>query len=143
MAKPKWTVVSSCTPLLAAWLMTGPAMAQSPQSAVSRQKVTVVGCVLRDSAYRPTRAVGNSSTEFLLVTPAKTSYGLIGTLERQLGQHVGRRVEIVGTIENDSRDSQQPTGGATDPVSGAGTPPGVPAPQRLNIVSVKLAAGAC
>jgi hypothetical protein len=147
-------------------------MAQSPQAPLSREKVTVVGCVVRDSAFRPTRAIRNSSAEFLLVTGAPvgnplgavgtsggtaariTTFGLIGTQERQLGAHVGRRVQIVGTIETDSRDSQQPTGGATDPVSGAGVPPGVPESlrgssattagmPRLNIVSMKPARGAC
>ena len=173
MAKSKWIVVSSCT---AALLTAGSLTAQSPQTPANRAPVTVVGCVLRDSAYRPTSAVRNSSTEFLLVSavaPAnavgavgtagearggKATFGLIGKQEPQLGQYVGRRVEVVGTIETDARDSQQPTGGATDPVSGAGAPPGVPAATRgsstpaapptasvprLNILSVKPASGAC
>ena len=169
MADSKWVAVGSC---VTACVISIGAAAQAPRPQQSREKVTVVGCVLRDSAVRPTRAVANAPSEFLLVTRAgaataadavgtsgggtaeRTAYGLIGPEERQLGRHVGQRVEIVGTLEPEPRDTQQPTGGATDPRSGAGAPPGVPESlsgsnprtavvQRLNIISVKRAGGAC
>jgi hypothetical protein len=84
----------------------------------------------------------------------RTSFVLSGRPERQLVRHVGHPVEIVGTIDADDLDQQQPTGGVTDPVSGAGTPPGVPVAlngatpstagvQRLNIISAKPLGGAC
>jgi hypothetical protein len=143
MAQTKWFVLSSCA---AALLTTASVHAQqAPRTTVSREKVTVAGCITRDSAAKPTWAVRSGSGEFLLVPRAGQ--------DRSLDRYVGRHVEIVGTIEP-PRDVQQPTGGATDPVSGAGVPPGAPASQRatapattgvqtLNVLSVKSTRGGC
>ena len=150
MTKPTSTIVSSCA---AALLMAAAVAAQPQQAPASAPPVTVAGCVQRDSADAKSRAQGRDvSDEFLLV--GKTTFALSGTQERQLGRYVGRRVEILGTIEPLPRDQQQPTGGSTDPVSGAGSPPGVPAAQArpeattaavqgLSIISVNPLRGGC
>jgi hypothetical protein len=137
--------------------------AQAPARPPARERTTVSGCLQRDSAYRPDRPIAGANPEFLLVTRMEptgarkgepATFGLIGTAEQQLGRYVGQRIEVVGMLETDSRDQQQPTGGATDPVTGAGTPPGVPASvgtrgtttpsvRRLEIISFKRVNGSC
>ena len=120
--------------------------AQSPRPPATAGPVTITGCLQRDSAYRPTRPVAGANTEFLLVSsrpgtaaPAERDrFGLVGTVEPQLGRLVGRRVTVVGTLDTEPRDQQQPTGGVTDPVTGAGS-----AARRLTIISFKPADGGC
>ena len=137
--------------------------AQTPARPPARERMTMTGCVQRDSAYRPDRPVAGANPEFLLVTSTQPAgartgepgtFGLIGKAEQQLGRYVGQRLEVVGTLDTDSRDQQQPTGGATDPITGAGTPPGAPASvgtrgtatpgvRRLEIISFKRVNGSC
>jgi hypothetical protein len=91
-----------------------PAPAQEPVI-TSQSEVTVVGCVEREQPYRTRVGMGSSGTvtkDDLVVssaspvpgsgTPAEISgdFSLTGRLETQLLSDVGRRVQIVGYIED-------------------------------------------
>jgi hypothetical protein len=91
-----------------------PAPAQEPVI-TSQSEVTIVGCVEREQAYRTRIHMGSSSTvttdDLVLSeatpvagsgTPVEMSgvFSLTGTLESQLLNDVGRRVQIVGFMED-------------------------------------------
>ena len=78
-------------------------------------------------------------------TAAGEAFELTGPNESQVGQHVGKRVEIMGKLKRAEMGAAGPTGGAT-----AGTPPtGVDVASRdlrlreLEVSSVKETTGTC
>jgi hypothetical protein len=112
------------------------------QSAAAGQKVIVTGCVVRETDYRRSKDAGRggvagtgfgADNEFVL-TSATTSdtatrspsgpsprvaYELTGKNEGLAAQHIGRRVEITGTLKGaETSASGAPTGGPS-----AGRPP--------------------
>ena len=112
------------------------AQAQPSQGSAAAQKVTVTGCVVSESDYRKTQDAGRggvvgtgvgAGNEYV-VTGATMSagasgpgvaYELTGKNEGMAAQHVGRRVEISGTLKAaETNASGAPTGGPT-----AGAPP--------------------
>ena len=141
------------------------------QRAAADQQVTVTGCIQREADYRRARDAGRggvagtgagAGNEFVLInastatagagTPTGTSgagtmaFELTGKAEGEAGTHVGKRVEISGTLKAAAvSPSGQPTGGAT-----AGRPPeGVDIASRdlqlreLEVTSVKEVPGTC
>ena len=144
------------------------ASAMQSSASTGNQSVTVVGCVMREDEYRKTHnlsrggAVGTgvgTGNEFVLVnasmsgaaqgaqagTSAGTAYEVTGPNEGQLTQHVGKRVEIAGTLKPAEVGAAGTTGGPT-----AGTPPrGVDVVSQdlklreLEVTSVRTASGTC
>jgi hypothetical protein len=147
--------------------------AQSPAASSSQDRVTVVGCIQREADFRRAQDAGKggvagtgvgAGNEFVLTdaTPAKgasagaagatgtvgasTTYELTGPGEGEVAAHVGKRVEITGTLKAaETTASGRPTGGAT-----AGQPPsGVDVTSKdlklreLEVSSVKEASGTC
>ena len=117
----------------------------SMQGAAAGQKVTVTGCVQRESDYRKAQDAGRGGVagsgvgvgnEFVLTSATSagapspsaqsagasgpgTAYELTGKNEGMAAQHVGRRVEISGMLKAaETGASGAPTGGPT-----AGRPP--------------------
>ena len=90
----------------------------------------------------PTNPTGTGG----MAASAKMAYELTGPNEGQVGQYVGRRVEISGTLKAaETTGGGQPTGGAT-----AGQPPrGVDVASKdlklreVEVTSVKEATGTC
>ena len=78
------------------------ASAQDRARAASRDAITVVACVAREADYaRPTAGAGSPELQLLLANAQSgtPTYSLTGLREQELAQHVGRRVEISGTVE--------------------------------------------
>ena len=105
------------------------------QSTAAGEKVTVTGCVVRETDYRKTQDAGRggvvgtgigAGNEFVVTGATMSSasgpgiaYELTGKNEGMAAQHVGRRVEISGMLKAAETDaSGTPTGGPT-----AGRPP--------------------
>ena len=107
----------------------------------SGQKVTLIGCIQRESDYRQARDQGKGGVagtgigagdEFVLTNasastqglkseagPVDTAYELTGSNESKAKEFVGKRVEISGTLKPAAMSpAGTPTGGAT-----AGKPP--------------------
>ena len=124
----------------------GQGQAQSPAaqpSSGAAQKVTVVGCVVRETDYRKANDAGRggvagtgvgAGNEFVLTSASISSgepaaspspasgpgaaYELTGSNEGMAAQHVGRRVEITGMMKAAETSGGAPTGGPS-----AGRPP--------------------
>ena len=114
------------------------------QSSGAAQKITVTGCVVRETDYRKAQDSGRggvagtgigAGNEFVLTSATTSSapdpnaspsasgpgaaYELTGKNEGMAAQHVGRRVEISGMLkEGETSASGTPTGGPS-----AGRPP--------------------
>ena len=112
------------------------------QRAVAGERIIVTGCVVRETDYRRAQDAGRggvagtgigADNEFVLTratnydapTPGQSgagpsvAYELTGKNEGLAAQHVGRRVEITGTLKAaDASASGAPTGGPS-----AGPPP--------------------
>jgi hypothetical protein len=94
----------------------------------------------------PTGAAAGTATGTTGSTSsAGEAYELTGTSETQVGQYVGKRVEIVGRLKPAATGATGPTGGAT-----AGTPPsGVDVASKdlklreLEVTSVREITGIC
>src|SRR5262245_46438055 len=107
----------------------------------SGQRVTLIGCIQRESDYRQARDQGKGGVvgtgvgvgdEFVLTNasastqglkseaaPADTAYELTGSNESKAKDFVGKRVEVTGTLKPAAMAAAgTPTGGAT-----AGKPP--------------------
>ena len=129
---------------------TGQTQSQSPAaqpSSGAAQKVTVTGCVVRESDYRKAQDAGRggvagtgvgAGNEFVLTSASissdsagaqsapspsasgpGTAYELTGSAEGDAAKHVGRRVEITGMLKAaETSAAGAPTGGPT-----AGRPP--------------------
>ena len=160
---------------------------QSSMASSTDQKVTLTGCVQRESDYRSAKDKGRGGAagtglgvgnEFILTDASIASesssassttgssssassatgtsgsassasgadYELTGSNEGQVGQYVGKRVEITGKLKPSETDaSGRATGGAT-----AGAPPsGVDVMSKdlklreLEVTSVREASGSC
>jgi hypothetical protein len=81
-------------------------------------------------------------------TTGGTAYGLTGNRESELALYVGKRVEIVGTLDSSARTGASATAGAN--AGGANTQAGVsagaqatPNMQQLTIVSFRPVEGEC
>jgi len=148
----------------------GAAQADRSPAASQDERVTVVGCVMREADYRKAQDAGKggplgtglgSGNEFVLTNASAkgaaagqsavgtsgsaTAYELTGSAEKQAEQFVGKRVEISGTLKPAEMGASGPTGGPT-----AGAPPrGVDVVSKdlklreLNVASVKEAEGTC
>lgn len=148
------------------------ASAPSQTAVAAPQRVTIIGCVQKESDYRKTKDAGRggaagtglgAGNEFVLVAAsvsaggaagtagtagggtAGTDYELTGPNEGQVAAHVGKRVEITGMLKPAETSAGRPTGGAT-----AGTPPaGVDVMSKdlklreLEVSSVREASGTC
>jgi hypothetical protein len=144
----------------------------SQTAAAAPQRVTVVGCVQKESDYRKAKDAGRggaagtgigAGNEFVLVAASMSTgsaagtagttggstagidYELTGPNEGQLTAHVGKRVEITGMLKTAETSAGRPTGGAT-----AGPPPaGVDVMSKdlklreLEVSSVREASGTC
>jgi hypothetical protein len=80
---------------------TDPAAARAREAAAG-QEVTAIVCVVRETDFiRTTHADTGASSQLLLadITSGVPTYGVTGVREAALVPHVGRRVEITGTIE--------------------------------------------
>ena len=140
--------------VMAAMLLTAAVSAQTPSTPPqtppptsgtaanqSGQRVTLIGCIQRESDYRQARDQGKGGVagtgvgvgdEFVLTnasastqglkseaTPADTAYELTGSNESKAKEFVGKRVEVQGTLKPAAMSpAGTPTGGAT-----AGKPP--------------------
>jgi hypothetical protein len=143
---------------------------QAQQRAAAGERVTVVGCVQHEADYRRAHEAGRggvagtgvgTGNEFVLANASmssgrptgtagsaagETAYELTGPNEGLVAQHVGKRVEITGTLKPaEVTASGRPTGGAT-----AGAPPeGVDVTSKdlrlreLEITTVRAATGTC
>ncbi len=101
-----------------------PATAQAPQTD-KQSEVTLVGCVEMEKDYRARKEAGRGGVlgsgvgvgnEFVLSgakpvpgrrgagapSSAATDYEVTGRLERDFLRHVGRQVEVVGTLEKNA-----------------------------------------
>jgi hypothetical protein len=104
--------------------------------------------VLINAAMAPAGAPGGDKdkpTGTAGVAAGTSSYELTGPNEGQVANHVGKRVEIVGTLKPAEVGAAGPTGGPT-----AGAPPrGVDVAssdlklRELDVISVREASGAC
>ena len=147
-----------------------PAQADRSPAASQGERVTVVGCVMRENDYRKAQDAGKggpagtglgSGNEFVLTNASAkgaapgqsavgtsgsaTAYELTGSAEKQAEQFVGKRVEISGTLKPAEMGAAGPTGGPT-----AGAPPrGIDVVSKdlklreLDVASVKEAEGTC
>jgi hypothetical protein len=149
-----------------------PAQADRSPAASQDERVTVVGCVMRENDYRKAQDAGKggpagtglgSGNEFVLTNASAkgaagtapgqavgtsgsaTAYELTGSAEKQAEQFVGKRVEISGTLKPAEMGAAGPTGGPT-----AGAPPrGIDVVSKdlklreLDVASVKEAEGTC
>ena len=148
-----------------------PAPAAAAQKPAGDQQVTVSGCVMRETDFRRAQDAGRggvagtgvgAGNEFVLAsvssgagsptgtagtTGGNTAYELTGSNEKLAAEHVGKRVEITGTLKPaEVGAAGRPTGGPT-----AGAPPsGVDVTSKdlqlreLEITSVRAATtGTC
>jgi opacity protein-like surface antigen len=149
-----------------------PTQAQRPAptagATTGEQTVTVTGCVLREADFRKAQDAGRGGVagtgvgvgnEFVLTNavtaPASSStaagtatgsaFELTGPNEGQAASHVGKRVEVMGTLKAGEVSAAGPTGGPT-----AGAPPrGVDVASKdlqlreLEITSIKSSTGTC
>ena len=101
-----------------------PAAAQAPPAGAKPAEITLVGCVEMEKDYRARKDAGRGGVlgsgvgvgnEFVLTNArpapgrrgaaaagAATDYEVTGRLERDFLRHVGRQVEVVGTIEKNA-----------------------------------------
>lgn len=149
-----------------------PSQTQPGAKSSSEQQVTITGCVQREADYRKAHQAGRGGVagsgvgvgnEFVLSdaslskseseatgtsgsSTAAKAYELTGPNEGEVGQYVGRRVEIQGALKAAKTDTAgRPTGGAT-----AGAPPsGVDVMSKdlklreLEVSSVREVSGTC
>jgi hypothetical protein len=123
------------------------AATQTETSRPTNQPTTVTGCL----------RAGDAEGTFVLTTaqtvdgtPAAT-YHLAGKPDVNLQDHVGRRVEVSGVIDQQSqvttRQSAQPADNATGTAGKPGTPTVQTGTQlqikRLDVTAVKRAGGEC
>jgi hypothetical protein len=121
-----------------------PPPSQEPTAQTPAHQVTITGCVQSEADYRKAKNLGRGGAastgvgvgdEFVIVNassapeagataqPAPTgtsgttssAYEVTGPGEEQLKQHVGKRVEITGTVKAAEKVEGKPTGGA-DPM---------------------------
>lgn len=154
--------------------MIAQAAAAPQERTASEQQVTVTGCIQSEADYRRARDAGRGGiagtgagvgNEFVLInasmaksgagaaaeTPTGTAgaatmaYELTGTGEGKAAAHVGKRVEIAGTLKAAEVQAGRPTGGAT-----AGKPPeGVDVAgkdlklRELEVTSIREVPGTC
>ena len=122
-----------------------PPMQESKDAAKS---VTVTGCLkagdapesftLSDLTWGQDKAVGTSGSATPATPPvAATTLKLIGTPSTKLGDHVGHKVEVSGTIA----DKADKPAGATDPA--ARPAPAAGAQASLNVRNVRMIAASC
>jgi hypothetical protein len=141
-----------------------PAPPASPSAQTSRQpetKVTLVGCLMRETDYRKANDSGKggplgtgvgTGNEFVLVNAAKVTsgatppaatgecgvsaagaaYELSGSREKELAKSVGRRVEISGTLKE--AETTAGPGGEPKPTGGVD-----PLKQDLKLFEVDVA----
>ena len=139
---------------------------QQPTAQAPARQVTITGCVQSEADYREAKNLGRGGAaatgtgvgnEFVIVSasmssasarekpgeaPAATAgtlgdaYEVTGSSESQLKQHVGKRVEITGTVKPAEKTAGKPTGGA-DPM---GQDLRLP---EIEIATVKTATGDC
>jgi hypothetical protein len=134
---------------------------QTPSTSSNANKVTVTGCIQRASAQTPTGTSGTSGaavpdTQFILAnasagtSTAGTSgtanpsssamstaprYRLDDGAESKITPHVGHKVEITGTVDEQSHPTGSgATAGATS--SGAAAP-------KLKVDSIRMIASSC
>ena len=164
---------------MAAMILTAAVSAQTPSTPPqtpptsgtaanqSGQRVTLIGCIQRESDYRQARDQGKGGVagtgvgvgdEFVLTnasastqglkseaTPVDTAYELTGSNESKAKDFVGKRVEISGVLKPAETAGGAPTGGAT-----AGRPPsGIDVASKdlklreLEVTTVTAATGTC
>ncbi len=122
-----------------------PPMQESKDAAKS---VTVTGCLkagdapesftLSDLTWGQDKAVGTSGSATPATPPvAATTLKLIGSPSTKLGDHVGHKVEVSGTIA----DKADKPAGATDPA--ARPAPAAGAQASLNVRNVRMIAASC
>jgi hypothetical protein len=130
--------------------LTAAILAQAPRSAAPEgsKPVTFSGCIEKapaDPAAAPAAAA--ASTTFILTNASPSGSGTVGTAgspkpaakyrldadEAKLAPHVGHKVEITGTVDEQSVSPSAP-GGA---VASAATSP------KFKVDSVKMVAAAC
>ena len=135
--------------------------AQTPSTPSNANKVTVTGCVQRASTQTPTGTSGTSGasipdTKFILAnaTAGTATAGTSGTTnppssamatapryrlddaaESKITPHVGHKVEITGTLDEQSHAAGS-TGTAGAASSGAAAP-------KLNVDSIRMIASSC
>jgi hypothetical protein len=122
-----------------------PAQAQSATTSPAGQPTTVTGCL----------RAGDAENTFVLTTaqtvdgtPAAT-YHLSGSAGVNLQDHIGKRIEVSGVIDQQARvATREPAQPADDKATGtAGTPTVQTGTQlsleRLDVTSVKRADGDC
>ena len=122
-----------------------PAQAQSATTSPASQPTTVTGC-LRAGDAENTLVLTTAQT--VDGTPAAT-YHLSGSAGVNLKDHIGKRIEVSGVIDQESRvATREPAQPADDKATGtAGTPTVQTGTQltveRLDVTSVKRADGDC
>jgi hypothetical protein len=122
-----------------------PAQAQSATTSPASQPTTVTGC-LRAGDAENTLVLTTAQT--VDGTPAAT-YHLSGSAGVNLKDHIGKRIEVSGVIDQQSRvATREPAQPADDKATGtAGTPTVQTGTQltveRLDVTSVKRADGDC
>lgn len=173
MKKQAWTSViaaTACTFAIGLSAQTTPPSSQTsrPQSSSASDRITVTGCLQKDSASATAGATGTSGTTsatatasgFVLnVTPSSSSpssstsattpstsgtsasnYKLDGE-DSKLSPHVGHKVEITGTVDK-SMSSTAPSG-STSTSSTSGTSSSSSNAPKLKVDSVRMIAASC
>lgn len=112
------------------------------------KQVTFSGCIEKapsTSAAAP--AAGAESTTFILTNASPAGAGAVGTAgaakpaaryrldveDAKISPHVGHKVEITGTVEDQPSSASPPSGAAA---SGAGGP-------KIKVESIKMVAATC
>ena len=124
--------------------------AQAPSSSAPQaaKSVTFSGCIEKapsDAAAAP--AAGAASTTFILTNASPAGSGAVGTAgsakpaakyrldadEAKISPHVGHKVEVTGTVDEQPAPASSPSGAAAS--GGAGP--------KFKVESVKMVAAAC
>jgi hypothetical protein len=130
--------------------------AQQTPSATKGTKVTVAGCIEQAAPAKPTGTSGDvetavPDTKFVLTTSVTgTASGTAGTSaptskvlyrlddadQAKVSAHEGHKVEITGTVKDESQPTQSAEQDETHPSSPVQTP-------KLSVESVKMIAESC